>query len=189
MGEQLRVGYRRLPDGSAEPICEPTVDAFLIPLWRRASEAVIHGPHCVVIGSTDGALRIEGTMRPNDLFASVGLMVFEGLVMMQRVQGVIEATYPFATIAETVVSLAGPELRMNLDRPFVETAPPTIVDETAGVGVDPPRIETAGGRLRVIVTGNPANHPVRAWADAFIRDRVRDAILERFLREHVADGD
>jgi len=51
-----------------------------------------------------------------------------------------------------------------------------------------PRIEYPDGRLRVVVTGNPMDHPMRHWADAIIRNRVRDTILEKLAGKTTADA-
>lgn len=181
MPHVFRVGYRRNPDGSATPVCDPPVDQFLLTLWARACTVVLDTEHYLVSGTVGGAIVFDGRMRPNDLVTEIGQMAAAGMTAMRDLDAAIRAGYPFASIADEVVARAGPRLMLCLDQPFVETETPAFA-ENGRVEVERARVEYDGGRVRVIVTGNAEDHPLRAWADALIRDRARNAILERLAR-------
>lgn len=182
MSHSIRIGFVRRPDGSAEPVCEPPVDAFLLILWGRAAEVVVTEDRFVVVGTVGGAIRFEGTMRPIDLFSEVSRMAREGIEFMGAFVRALDAQYPFDRIAESVIEKARPQILLNLDQPFVETEAPAFVDN-GRVMLENPRVEFDDGRLRVVVTGNPEDHPMRVWADGLIRERTRDAILAAVLRD------
>lgn len=182
MPHVFRVGYRRNPDGSATPVCEPPVDQFLLTLWGKACTVILDTEHYLVSGTVGGSIAFDGRMRPNDLVTEIGQMAAAGMNAMRDIDAAICAGYPFASIAEHVVSKAGARLMLCLDQPFVETEAPAFA-ENGRIEVERARVEYDGGRVRVIVTGNAEDNPLRAWADGLIRDRARDAILERLLRD------
>lgn len=177
----LRIGYRRLPDGRAEPICDPSMNEILLVLWNEAATVLLETDQFLITATGD-ALTSDGRMRPRDLFMRLVCMAQKGRSFMERVAAEIRDHYPFTGIANEVVSRARPQLLTQLDQPFVVTEAPTFV-EGSRISIEPPRVEFENGHLRVVVTGVSEDHSMRAWADGLIRERAHDAILERLLRE------
>ena len=185
MNTILTVGYRQLSDGRAEPVCEPAAELILQYLWQRTAHVTVYRPHFLVRGALDGTVLTEGRMEPAHYRDEIRNTVTGAIPAMRQIDERMRTQYPFATIAEAVASLAGPRLLLSLDRICVQTEHPSFVDD-GSVRVELPRIEYDGTGLRVIVTGNNRKMPFWHWADALIRDRVRDAILEKVAKSSVA---
>ncbi|MBI4438126.1 hypothetical protein HY631_04210 [Candidatus Uhrbacteria bacterium] len=178
--ETIRIGYIRLPDGTAQPVCEPPVDPFLLELWNNAGRAIITGDHYLAIVSLEQPVVIEGRLSPNELVSMIGQMAHEAVVHMAAAMKNITEQYPFQMVAECVVAQADSRLFASLDQPFVETEPPRVIAKTEksrSLSLEPPKIMYDGSRVRVIVTGHEDTHPLRRWADRVICQRVHDAIL------------
>ncbi len=180
MPPDLTIGFRRLPDGSAEPVCDPQIPEILRFLWERSSLVTLYAPRFVVVGTIDGKLTIEGRMEPNLLACSLLPMATDMLLVMKGIRQTLEEKYPAAIIANFVASQAGTRLLYCLDRQFVETEAPRFTTEHS-VLLENPRITYDGSRVRVVITGNPHTMPLWQWADAQICDIVQDAILQRVV--------
>lgn len=176
----LRIGYRRKADGSAEPICEPAVDAFLLNLWKHAAAARIPegcAQYVVTAEVGETRARIEGHLSPDDVKDDVTRMMREGIIAMRATLRAIDQTYPVATFAKFAVDQAGLRLFFHPDKLVVTIKPP--VPHPTGIGFEAPTVRLDGERTTVAITGHPQNHPVASWADTVICERVHVAILGR----------
>lgn len=188
MAHTIRLGYRRRPDGSAEPVCEPPVDAILLHLWGRACMAVVQGEEFVAIGTVREGVRFEGRMKPNEMMTELGQIAFQTIVAMAALIDGLKSGYPFDRVVDEVVMTAGPSLLLAcVDQPFIETEPPYFEGEKT-MQVERPRIELEGTRVRVFVTGFPAEAPLRQWGDRLILARTRRLIFQRLANAGPIDA-
>ncbi len=181
----LTVGYKRAPDGSAQPVCEPTVDIVLLELWKYAHAVTLDTDAFLVTGTSDNAtVRFEGSMRPHDLARAIEALASETLVAMRMLISIIETRYPFESGAKHIVGRTNRvQLICALDTSFIETETPVVLEGESVVRVPLPKIVSGKNPLRVIVTGNPEGQFLRAWADQIICDRMRETVLELLASE------
>lgn len=182
MSITLTLGYRRHPDGSAVPVCEPHDDSFSPFLWQHSALVTIYSPRCVATGTIGGAVTVEGKMEPARLQDFIRARLAATLDVMSFVSDRIAKQYPMGPIVGCMTGRYANFLYASLDRPFVETEPPERVTNGL-VHVAKPRIAIRDGRARLIVTGNDRAFPYWQWADAILRERVEQAVLD-----HVANA-
>lgn len=190
MSHTLSIGYQRLPNGSAVPICEPAIDAFLLHLWQHAASARIpekFSRYLISAEISEARARVEGHLAPEELARDVVRMIGEGIHAMRETIKAIEATYPADTFARTVLARTGTRLYLQPDSLVVTTKPP--IPHPRGIGFDAPTVHIEeNGRTTVLVTGHPRSHPVATWADALVCERVRGAILSELTRLSAVGG-
>lgn len=172
----IRIGYRRLPDGSAVPVCEPPIDGALLFLWQHVSVAIIHGDAYHITADLEGQTTFTGSMRPTDLAHALSLALTELVKTARETIRSVHALYPFDRQAKQIASLADVRLLMALDEPFVEVEPPRVVQGVT-FRVEQPQIQSTHEGTRVIVTGYLPANPFAAWANEEIRDTMRERIL------------
>ncbi len=176
MGITLTLGYRRHPDGSAVPICDPCDDSFTLFLWQHSALVTFYSPLCVATGMIGSHVTVKGRMEPARLLDFIRVRLKRSLDVLSFVSDRIAKQYPMEMIVDCVSGRYGNLLYASLDRPFVEIEPPPRV--TNGfVHVERPRIVIINGRARLVITGNDREFPLWQWADAILRERVEEAVL------------
>ncbi len=186
MPHVFRVGYRRGGNGRSVPVCEPAIGPILEFLQAHAWLAILDRDDRFLAAGTVSvdsvSVTTEGSLLPPNLMKKIEWLASDegGGGCMRKVLVSLEE-YPFRSVAESVVRDAGPLLLQCLDRPFVEVEP---FAGTGRIEVSPV-VRRAGPDVRVVVQGAPPSNMLMAWENAVIRDRVRDAILDRLLRDPI----
>jgi len=187
MSMQLTIGYRRLPDGSAVPVCEPHNDSFSPFLWQHSALVTLYSPRCVATGTVGGTVSVEGRMEPARLMDFIQAQMESTLNVLSFVSDRIARQYPLEPVVRCVSGPYGSFLCASLDCPFVEIEPPSLV--TNGfVHVAKPRISFENGRARLVVTGNDRAFLHWQWADAILRERVEQAVLDHIAKATALDS-
>lgn len=187
MSITLTIGYRRHPDGSAVPVCEPHSDSFSPFLWQHSALVTLYSTRCVATGTVGGKASVEGRMEPARLMDFIRAQMDSTLNVLSFVSDRITKQYPLDPIVSCVSGQYGGFFYASLDRPFVETEPPALV--TNGfVHVAKPRIAFENGRARLVVTGNDREFPLWQWADAILRERVEQAVLDHVAKATALDS-
>lgn len=187
MSITLTIGYRRHPDGSAVPVCEPHNDSFSPFLWQHSALVTLYTPLCAATGTVGGKVAVEGRMEPARLMDFIRAQMESTLNVLSFVSDRIAKQYPLDPVVRCVSGQYGSLLCASLDRPFVEIEPPSLV--TNGfVHVAKPRIAFENGRARLVVTGNDRAFLHWQWADAILLERVERTVLEHVAKSNPFDS-